>query len=275
MRQAQNAPAVRGDTSNYYSMDKQLEEEEQKKPLLQLLFMGFKIEDISSSLAERKSGTDFLLYPPNDDGSFGVAVRGENKFEKYLTGRLTLEIVSVDRPTYRNAPVVAGWLITSRAGWLLSFFPTGELVVLRMEEVRALVMPNLTRNVTTTAKNKNYLSWSVLEDVNYLLTNLPSARWLDLSFETGQTFAKKKLISGKALQRRCSVEELVEHMRQLPPTSEPLTISQEQLKDFMRQMAPKNLKKDEHNALMPLCVRQEAQARAAIPSARAAAAPAA
>lgn len=228
---------------NVYGMERQLQIEALFNPLVQLLFLGHDFKDISSSLVERKSGSDFTFRPRNDDGTFGSWIRGENKFEQYVTGRITLEFVSVDR----GQEIVAGWFFTSRAAWLLSWFLSGELIAVPMDDLRDLVLRDPLRNrTTTTARNKRYLSWCVLENINYVLTAIPNARWIDLAHLTGGAYAEQRMVRGAALQKRCSEDELVDLMRSLPGESRPRPVSQEQLKAYMQSMAPFNLKQEEH-----------------------------
>lgn len=224
------------------TMAEQLALEAENKAAADLLFFGHRVKDISDSLAERKSGTDFLLSIRNPDGTESFPIRCENKFEQYTFGNVALEVVSVDRQR------VPGWLYTSQAGWLFSWFRNaGDLLVCPMDEVRALVLPNITRHRATTAKNKSYLSWNVLENINYLLLNIENSRVLDLRYELGDKPIASSMVSRKAQHKRCKVEELVELMRKLPPSSKHLEKpSNAQLEDTMRRLAPLNLKAKAH-----------------------------
>lgn len=238
MRYAQSGPTV-----PYHDMQKKLAVEETYKPRVHLVFMPHKVNDISSNEAERKSGTDFLLHPLNDDGSYAAGIRCENKFEEYLTGRQLFELVSVDRPTFKSREIVPGWMYTSRTAWLFSWYLSGEMIALPMDEVRDLVLANPTRNQATTARNRTYLSWSVLEDMNYIMSTLPNARWLDLGYETGQEYTGERMLRGRSLDKLCKAEELVALMRTLPPESTPRAVSQEELRAQMRAMAPLDRKR--------------------------------
>jgi hypothetical protein len=226
-----------------YLMHERLALEETQKGWVDLLFMPHAVNDISSSVKERKSGTDFLLSPLASDGSHGAAIRCENKFEQYATGRQLLEFVSVDRGN-----MTPGWMFTSTTAWLLSWYPTSELVALPMDEARKLVLKNPSRHQTTTAKNPRYLSWSALEDINYMVANVENARVLDLSYELGKPSVggKGPMLRGAALDKRCTVEELVALMATLPTESTPVPVSKEELIEIMRGMAPKNYKRLDH-----------------------------
>jgi hypothetical protein len=222
-------------------MDEKLRQEAENKYRAELLFASHRLEDISSELGERKSGTDFLAYFRNSDGTESGPYRCENKFEQYHFGRVTLETVSVDRER------VPGWLYTSQAGWLFSWFAkAGDLLVCPMDEVRDLVLANPTRHQSTTALNKTYLSWSVLEDINYLLLNVKNSRVLDLRYELGDTPEKPSQVKGTARSKFCTSEQLVEHMRSLPASSLPRPIGTPGLEAMMKSLAPLNRKATDH-----------------------------
>jgi hypothetical protein len=236
-------PALSPPTVPYHDMQKKLAVEETYKPRVHLVFMPHRVDDISSSLAERKSGTDFLLHPRNSDGTHGAPIRCENKFEEYCTGRQLFELVSVDRPTYSGRKIVPGWLYTSRTAWLLSWYLSGEMIALPMDEVRDMVLANPVRHQATTARNKTYLSWSALEDMNYVVQNVPNARWLDLAYETGQVYAGEQMLRGASLEKQCSADDLVDLMRRMPAESTPRAVSQEQLIEQMQALAPLDRKR--------------------------------
>ncbi len=223
-------------------MAERLAVEAENKSFVDLLFLGHRLEDISSDVQERKSGTDFLLFPRNhDDSKSLVGIRCENKFEQMATGRQLFEIASLDRPT-----LVPGWMFTSRAAWLLSWYPSAELVALPMDDARKLVLANPARNRTTTARNPAYLTWSALEDINYVVQNAPNARVIDLAYELGREATEPKMLRGASLKKRCTSEELVALMRTLPAESTPVATTSEHLKQLLRTMAPKNFKSGEH-----------------------------
>ncbi len=216
-------------------MSGQLAVEARHKDQVQALFSGHEVNDISSDKAQRKSGTDFLLKLANDDGTFSAPIRCENKFEQRCTGRQAFEVVSVDRPS-----LVPGWMFTSQAAWLLSWFPSGEVIALPMDQARELVFSNPTRHKATTADNRRYLTWNVLEDVDYVVRNIKDACVVDLAEELGQRFEVPWMLSGESLQKRCSVAELVARMRTLPVQSTPMPTTQEQLMTLCADLAPLN-----------------------------------
>ena len=226
-------------------MQGQLAVEDAHKALVELLFAPNRIEDISALQSERKSGTDFLLHPKNHDGSFGPGIRCENKFEQMATGRQLFEIASVDRPT-----IVASWLYTSQAGWLLSWYPSAELVALPMDDARGLILKNPARHKTTTTRNTRYLTWNALEDINYVVQQLPNARVLDLRHELGMVPTEKRMLRGSSLDKQCSAEELVALMRTLAPVSRPVPVTQAELIASLRAMAPKNYRQAEHKDML-------------------------
>lgn len=226
---------------DYYDFNERLRLEEENKYRAELLFGAHKLDDISSDEADRKSGTDFLLTLLNSDGSESGPIRCENKFEQYYSGRVTLEMVSVDT---RRTP---GWMFTSRTGWLLSWFANaGDLLACPMGELRDLVMTDIARNQSTTCKNKTYMSWSSLEDINYLLLNVKNSRVLDLRYELGDKPPHPSQVSAAAGHKFCKSEELVELMRTLPFSSEPLAVTSPELEAVMRKLAPKNRKARDH-----------------------------
>jgi hypothetical protein len=237
----QYTPQASGTTRETYGMGEQLRLEAENKDRAGLLFAVHTLEDISSELSERKSGTDFLLTLRNHDGSTTGQIRCENKFDQYTTGRAALELVSVDTDR------VAGWMYTSQCGWLLYWHAnTGDLFAFPMDELRALVMDNVARHKSTTCKNKRYLSWSVLEDVNYLLQNCPNARFLDLRYELGDVPKSRSKVYGAARSKLCTSDALVEHMRQFPFSTNPRPYTTALLEENMKQLAPLNLKAEAH-----------------------------
>jgi hypothetical protein len=233
---------------NIKTMGGQLAIEEVNKPVVARLFKGHRIKDISSSLKERKSGTDFLLSICNPAGAEHLPIRCENKFDQHTTGNVVLELVSVDRHK------VPGWMYTSQAGWLFNWFRnTGDLFVCPLADVRELVLPKITRHLSTTTRNGDYLSWSVLEDMNYLLLNLKNSRVLNLRHELSDKPEQPSRVSFKARHKRCKVEELLELMTSLPPASTPPGAPTSlQLDEVMRRLAPLNLKAEYHADLIRL-----------------------
>lgn len=225
-----------------YDFQKQLELEGLNKARADLVFMGHGLEDISSNEgADRKSGTDFLLSLRNSDGALTGPIRCENKFEQYWGGRVTLELVSVD------AQRVPGWMYTSQAGWLLSWFQeAGDLLACPMDEVRDVVFANISRHQATTTRNKRYLTWSVLEDINYLLLNVKNSRFLDLRYELGDSPAHPSQVTGAARNKLCTSVELAELMRSHPFSSKPRPWTVERLEHDMRRLAPKNRQSRAH-----------------------------
>ena len=218
-------------------MSGQLQVESQKKPLADLLFLTHQLDDVSSALAHRKEGTDFFLSLRTSAGGLEPPLRGENKFEDQNSGRMCLEVVSVDRSP---GGLVPGWLYTSQAAWLLSWFTTGELVAMRMDEIRSILLPRITSFSATTAGNRGYLTWNALVDIAQVLQLLPSARWLDLRIELGQEFRYDPVLAGVAENKLCSVDELVELMRKGPTESLPVAVTQEELQRQVRALAPKD-----------------------------------
>lgn len=228
-------------TTRYHGFHARLADEAASEDLPDLVFTPHRLEDVSKDKVEQKNGNDFLLHLRNADGSHAAPLRCENKFESYASGRLALEWVSVDRPN-----LTPGWMVTSKTAWLLSWFQkSGDMVALPMDELRALVLPNPGRNKSTTALNPRYLSWSTLEDINYLLTHLPNARALDLRYELGATPEKPSMLKGARLLKRCTSDELTSHMRGMPAQSMPLELTDAQLVAILRALAPVNMKKDE------------------------------
>jgi len=240
MRHALNAPS-----RPVHDMQQKLAVEAGHKHQVALLFMPHEVEDISAELAHRKSGTDFFLRPRNSDGSLGAPIRCENKFEQYASGRQTAELVSVDRPTSRRATreFIPGWMYTSQAAWLLSWFPSQEVLAVPLDDLRELVLGKPVRNLATSAKNATYLSWSLLEDVNHVVQSIPNARVLDLRYELGVTCDAPRLFGGASLKKVCSADELVELMRTLPAQSQPREVSDATLRQNILDLAPKDLMK--------------------------------
>ena len=227
-------------SSSYHGFNERLTDEaaHAEKPFL--LFSPHRVEDVSKVKAEQKNGNDFFLHLQTNDNASPLVIRCENKFESYASGRLALEWVSVDRPQLKP-----GWMVTSKTAWLLSWFPTGDVIALPMDELRALVLSDPGRHQSTTALNRSYLSWSSLEDINYLVQNIPHARALDLRYELGESPAASSMLRGSSRQKRCTAEELTQLMRELPAQSTPLELSNEQLVEMMRHLAPVNRKKAE------------------------------
>ncbi len=232
-------------TAYPYSMKGQLAIEARHKQQVLDLFGTDRVLDISGEKTERKSGTDFLLQLLNSDGSARAPIRCENKFEQRCTGRQVFEVVSVDRPC-----VVPGWMFTSRAAWLLSWFPSGELIALPMDQARELVFSNPLRHKATTAANARYLTWSVLEDVDYVVRNIKDARVLDLSDELGLDFEESGMLCGASLHKQCTVQELMDLMRTHPAESTPLAATADELMELCRKLTGLNLCKRSHAGML-------------------------
>lgn len=220
--------------------------EDQNKHRVPLLFLRHQVQDISAEKSHRKTGTDFFLSLLDEHGRAGPAIRCENKFERYASGRQTFELVSVDRS---RDGIVPGWLYTSRAAWLLSWFPSGELLVLQMDEARELVFQNPVRNVATSANNPRYLSWNSLQDMEWMTLNAQSARWVDLRKELGESHPRNPRLSRAVRHKSATVPELVEHLRSGPTESTPRVVSQEQLMQDIVLLATKDLKGAAHAAM--------------------------
>lgn len=231
--------------STSYSMKSQLAVEARHKQRVLDLFGADRVHDISSDKSERKSGTDFFLHLLNSDGSACAPIRCENKFEQLCSGRQVFEMVSVGRPA-----LVPGWMFTSRAAWLLSWFPSGEVIALPMSQARELIFSNPLRNKATTTGNPRYLTWNVLEDVNHVVRTVKDARVLDLSDELGLSFDEQAMLYGPSLHKRCSVQELMDLMRMHPAESTPLATRPEDLKVLCQQLAGINLCRRSHAGML-------------------------
>lgn len=220
--------------------------EAQNKHRVPLLFLGNQVRDISSDKAHRKDGTDFLLAEVGINGWRGREVWCENKFERYASGRQTFELVSLDRS---RDGIVPGWMYTSRAAWLLSWFPSGELVALRMDEARHLVFANPARNVSTSANNGRYMSWSSLQALEWVVLTAESARWVDLRKELGERHERRPMLSRAVRHKAVNAWGLAEHLLGGPTESTPIPVSQDQLMQDVITLAPLDLKASAHAAM--------------------------
>lgn len=215
--------------------------ERQYKGFVHLLFNRYDLRDVSDLPEERHMGSDFVLHPHGLDQEGWWA---DNKFEQRATGRLALELASTDRPWPKE-----GWLYTSRAGWLFSWFPSAELVVMPMSEARRYAFADLSRHYATSAWNRDYLSWNLLPDVNDIVCRVENARVLDLRQELNLQPVRRAMLRDAAREKRCTVEELVALMRSGPRQSEPVPVSGAELRDVVRSLAARDLMR-EHNAAM-------------------------
>jgi hypothetical protein len=233
-----------------FGLAEQLGVEAAHKPLVELLFLLYGVKDISSLLAERKSGSDFLLFIPEIDVE---GWRCENKFEQYASGRQLYELVSTDRP------LNAGWFFTSRAAWLLSWYPSAELVALPMDAARKLLLDvspgvdgsqvrvrNPGAHQSTSARNNTYLSWNLLPDIDWVVRNVEQARVLDLHREMGMIPVKPAMLRGKSPEKHCTVDELVTLIRQAPKESAPVPVTPEELKAMVNAIAARDRKRVEN-----------------------------
>lgn len=222
-------------------MSGKLSLEDKNKYRVALLFLGHHIRDISSDVETRKHGTDFLARFRSSEGVLSREVSCENKFEQYASGRQTFELVSVDRS---RAGIVPGWVYTSRAGWLFSWFPSGELVVLQMDEARELVFSNPCRHLATTAYNKGYLSWNSLQRLGWIVSAAKSARWLDLTQELGELRTKPPMLGPQYAVKQVDACDLVGMLMSGPSSSTPVPVTQDELCEQIRRLAPLDLMKN-------------------------------
>lgn len=225
-----------------YDFKQQLAEEAKNQHYVDLLFMPHTVVDMSKDKVEQKNGNDFFLYPENDTES--APIRCENKFENKTTGNFVVEFISYDRP--RIAP---GWVFTSKCASLMSWFPTGEVCVWQMAELREWAFEHINRFNGTTARNRKYLTWNLCAPIEIALKELPSSRVLDLRYELGfvNTSDARNIISAKLKeQRQCTAKELVEHLRNLPRESTPCAVDRARLIDSMQIIEKKNLMQNFH-----------------------------
>lgn len=200
-----------------FDFDTSLKKEAEHADKMYLLLLAEGLTDISRQKSERKNGTDFLLQL--EHGS----VRLENKFEHYASGRVTLELLSVDRPT-----MVPGWMWSSQAAWLFSWFlPSAELVVWPLDELRQVFFANPLRHKATTAYNGNlkfggkpYMTWSALEDIGWLLPRVPGACHVDIQDELGTPREKPRMLA-QLNQQQVTAEELCRRLHAGPLQSTP------------------------------------------------------
>lgn len=225
-----------------HSMQETLAFERESLSKVNALFKGLRFEDISADKALRSTGTDTLLYLNPAEPNKPIFI--EHKFERYATGRMVLEYCSVDR----GAMMKAGWFLTSQAAWLFSWFPSGELIVCNMAQLRALALSNPARHYATTTFNErsNYMSWNALEDINYILWHVEHAYVLDLKSEIGEHPTHPSMVSGVARSKVISLEQLKHLMLLHPYRTQSLNPTEEHVKAFCRLLAPKNFKKTAH-----------------------------
>jgi hypothetical protein len=199
---------------------------------------------------KRAFGVDGFFY----EGDWRYALL-DFKFDRYPTGRLAIEFLSVDRPG-----AVLGWLFTSYMGWLGYWLvASGELLVVHMDELRKFVLANpLADRRATTALNPNtgqpYLSWSVLLDLTTILRECPSARLVDVRRYSADKEVKARAphIVGnpkhKYANRVCNMHGLVAHFMsgRYRASTEPLEDTVEDVIGRVQELIPYNLKaKDE------------------------------
>lgn len=218
-----------------YDMGTQLRYEDAHKHKVNLLFAGHGVEDISADKATRKSGTDFLLSPYLSQGQFGEPISCENKFETHLSGNAAVEFISVDRRNF-----TPGWLVTSKAAWLLYWYENGEMLAMFMDEVRKVVFERPGQFGATTAANKGYLTWNALEPLERLARIVDSARIVNYGKEFGEEPALPSLFSANLNAKRCSADDLVAHMQRYPRSTKPMLVSEEELQAIARHLAPKD-----------------------------------
>lgn len=217
-----------------YPFQAKLDDETRDTALFDKLFAGCQLENIAGLKSERTTGTDYLLCTPNG------WVRLENKFEQHATGNVALEIVS-----YRLVP---GWFWTSQTAWLLSFFRSGEVVIVPMEQLRRVLARNpLRAGLTTTAYNPSrggssaYLSWCVLERIAFLLQRVDGAMFVDLHEDCEGVPRAKPAMLGSFQRYRVSRGEMLERMAQGPLFTRPLRAPD--LSTWLQPMWERNLRK--------------------------------
>lgn len=234
--------------AGYHPFDAYVAQEAVDAPRTHLLFAPHILRDVTHTKEEQKNGNDFLLRLLSDepDSEF---IRIENKFEQYASGNVALELVSVDRPR-----LVPGWMFTSKAAWLLSWFPTGEVCCWPMQELREYVLSTAEPSLGTTALNRKYLSWSMLAKIDHLVATLPSARVLDLAQEIGEEpkNSKRLVYSGRALSKKCSSTEFLKLANSMPRASTPHAPSHDEIVKVMQSLNAVNLKRNDprHRAFL-------------------------
>lgn len=223
-------------SSAVYNFKQQLAVEAENQQYMELLFMPHTVVDMTQDKREQKNGNDFFLYPCGDTDS--TPIRVENKFEAKVTGNFVLEFVSYDRP--KLAP---GWVFTSRCSTLLSWFPTGEVCVWQMSELRKWAFERIRRYSSTTTLNPSYLTWNLLPKIEDALRELPNSRVLDLRYELGfeNKTKRKNLISAELKELRgCTVEELILHLQRFPRESKPAAARDDHLVRCMQILEERN-----------------------------------
>lgn len=224
-----------GTAGGLHLFNESLEKEAARADQAELLFAPDRVEDVSKVKTEQKNGNDFFLHLVDAQGQ-PLKIRCENKFEGHTSGRVALEWVSLDRPA-----LVAGWMATSKAAWLFSWYHlSGDVLAMPLQDARDLVSKNPFRHSATTALNKNYLSWNTLESLDYLLASIPDARVLDLRYELGFKPERASMVKGASLKKRCTVEELKVLMARRHQDSVPLSLGTSQLQDLVRGLQPLN-----------------------------------
>lgn len=221
---------------NVYNFKQQLAVEAETQQYMDLLFMPHSVVDMTQDKREQKNGNDFFLYPLNDTDP--TPIRVENKFETKTSGNFALELVSYDRP--KLAP---GWMFTSKCATLMSWFPTGEVCVWQMSELRKWCYELIEELNSTTTMNPSYLSWNVLPKLEDALIAMPNSRVIDLGYELGfqNKSDKASLITAKTKElRMCTVQELVAHLQSMPRESRPKPVQEAQVHRCMQLIEKRN-----------------------------------
>ena len=184
------------------------------------LFLDVPFEDVRGDKAFQALGSDYRFLR---EGQEPVLV--EAKFEDYASGNMSLEGISVDRPT-----VKPGWMATSRAAWLVSFMkPSGDVVAVPLAALRAWYFQNYARFRVTAVNNYDprtrkprYTTYTTLAPIRVVLDEVPGAMRLDMrEVDNTLRFAQPSMFSRDSRYLATTPAELLDQIMAGQPHSEP------------------------------------------------------
>ena len=230
-----------------YSFAERYALEQHRARMAHDLFAAFAYEDFSRSHYGRVHKVDFSLT--RMIAGRKVHAYCDNKFDDKEWHRIVGELLSVDRG-YRPA---IGWLLSSRAGWVLHWLRhTGELVAVPLIQQRKYVLQQLAiGKKSSTCRNIEFLSWNALSNGVELVQACPDALVLNLHDclpQYQKEFENAPWVLERVPERLATPEILVNHIFNSQYYKTDVSkITFEEATKLAIQLIPTNLLFEEHH----------------------------
>lgn len=212
------------------TMNAQMAMDRKGTPLLKLwLEKSFGVSAIPTDKEHQLRGSDLNITHVSGADEY---VSMDGKFDTYATGNLTLEVISQDRGNKSRPGPARGWVGKDTALVAYTFLQTGEMLVLKMDELAPWLKEHLqpiadglgTQLALIDSRpsgtpNSAYISYNLILSIKTLMRKAPGVEYVRMADVLGTSVVKQHL------------GELAPYIYDVPPDSQGMRNIEKWLKE--------------------------------------------